>query len=97
MTLERTDLRAALIGAAFALLAVAACDAVSQETHASGGDTTATAGTGASVCASWEMDYTEVSAYSVQEFGEWEPFYANLTNSSTGNTEVYLRRCASWE
>lgn len=45
-------------------------------------------------CAQWEFKVIEAPAYNVAfNTGQWEPIGGNLLNSSTGATEIHLRRC----
>lgn len=44
-------------------------------------------------CSSWEVQVIEANAYNrVVDTQGWEPIGLNLTNTSTGNTELHLRR-----
>lgn len=45
-------------------------------------------------CAQWEFKVIEAPALNTAvNTGPWEPVGGNLTNSTTGNTEIFLRRC----
>ena len=45
-------------------------------------------------CTQWEFKVIEAPALNTPfNTGDWEPVGGNLTNSTTGNTEIYLRRC----
>ncbi|MFO0570074.1 MAG: hypothetical protein U0263_30805 [Polyangiaceae bacterium] len=46
-------------------------------------------------CKQWEFKVIEAPAYNTAfNTGDWEPVGGNLVNSSTGMTEIHLRRCA---
>lgn len=45
-------------------------------------------------CAQWEFQVIEAPALNTPvNTGGWEPVGGNLTNTATGNTEIFLRRC----
>ncbi len=44
-------------------------------------------------CGQWEIKVIEVPALNPYNTGAWEPISADLVNSSTGATQIALRRC----
>jgi hypothetical protein len=44
-------------------------------------------------CTQWEIQVIEVAVLSPYNTGAWEPISANVVNSSTGLTEIAMRRC----
>ncbi len=45
-------------------------------------------------CSQWEFKVIKVPALNTPaNTGDWEPVGGNLTNSTTGSTEIFLRRC----
>jgi len=45
-------------------------------------------------CTQWEFQVIEAPALNTPfNTGNWEPIGGNLTNTTTGNTEIFLRRC----
>ena len=45
-------------------------------------------------CAQWEFQVRVAPALNTPvNTGNWEPVGGNLTNSSTGETEIFMRRC----
>src|SRR5687768_3211881 len=44
-------------------------------------------------CNQWEVQVIEVPVVGPYNTGNWEPIHANVVNSSTGLTEIVMRRC----
>jgi hypothetical protein len=44
-------------------------------------------------CTQWEVNILHVPLLSPYNTGNWEPIYANVVNSGTGESDIVVRRC----